>query len=180
MGGSHEMIGAFLVSGVLGLIVLACVVVIGLLLATLVFQAACALADVEAPNFFFSMLLVLLTAAICAPLNAGIVYVYAKTPMYLWASGWWSFIILSVIGFALCVAVSAALYTPILRISLKKGVLTGLFEQLIGLLLFGLLYGALCVVLAVAQIVINRTKPAPTAPKAALVRPVPAAAGFPS
>jgi hypothetical protein len=181
MGGSNEMIWTFLVSGtILGLFVLACTILISLLLATFVFQAACALADVETPGFFFSMLLVLLTGAVCVPLNWGVVYLYTRTLLYQWMSGWASFVLLSVIAFVLCVGVSAALYTPILRISLKKGVLTGLFEQLIGLLLFTLVYGAVLVILAVTQIVTNRNKPAPAPPKAVLVRPAPAAAGLPS
>ena len=174
MGGSNEVIWSFLLGGTaLGLFVLACTILIGLLLATFVFQAACALADVETPGFFLSMLLVLLTAAVCVPLNWGIVYLYARTPLYNWLSGWASFLFLFVIAFVLCVAVSAALYTPILRISLKKGALTGLFEQLIGLLLFTLVYGAVLVILAVTQIVTNRNKPAPAPPKAVLVRPAP-------
>ena len=49
--------------------------------------------------------------------------------------------------------IATVLYVPILHISVKKGVLTGMFEQLLGMLLFALLYGALLVILAVIQIV---------------------------
>jgi hypothetical protein len=178
MGGSHEMIWTFLMGGTaLGIFVLVCSIVIGVLLCTLVFQAACALADVETPNFLYSLLLVLLTLALCVPLVGGIVYLYKLTPLYNWLSGWVSFSFLALVGFALCVAVSSALYIPILRVSLKKGVLTGLFEQLLGLLLFTLLYGALCVILAVAQIVLQRNKPAPAPAKSAMVWPMVSAAG---
>src|SRR5262249_32651508 len=89
--------------------------------------------------------------AVCGPLIWGIVYLYKQTPLYQWASGWVSFTFLAVVGFLLCVAISSALYIPILRVGLKKGVLTGLFEQLLALLLGLLLFGAFSVVLAVVQ-----------------------------
>jgi hypothetical protein len=152
MGGGHDVIWEFLLGGhFLGYFVLGCCAVLGLLLGTLVFQAACALADVEAPNFLYSLLLVLLTVAVCGPLVWGIVYLYKQTPLYQRASGWVSFTFLAVVGFLLCVAISSALYIPLLRVGPKKGVLTGLFEQLLALLLGLLLFGAFSVILAVVQ-----------------------------
>jgi hypothetical protein len=152
MGGSQDAIWEFLLGGhALGYFVLGCCAAFGVLLCTLVFQAACALADVDAPNFLYSLVLVLLTLAVCGPLVWGIVYLYKQTPLYRWSSGWGSFTVLALVGFLLCVAVSSALYVPLLRVSLKKGLLTGLFEQLLTLLLGLLLFGAFSVILAVVQ-----------------------------
>jgi hypothetical protein len=155
--GSHEVIWQFLISGALGYIVFAFSIVVGVFLCTLVFVAACALADVEAPNLVVSLLIVLLTLAVCGPLVWGIVYVYKLTPLWDALSGSVSFTVLALIGFVLCVAVSSALYIPILRVSVKKGVLTGFFEQLLGLLLFMLIYGAVCVILALVQVGSSRS-----------------------
>jgi hypothetical protein len=161
--GNLEVTWTFFSGTVFGHLVFTALIIAGILLLTGVFQAACALADVSTPNFLYSLLLVLLTLALLVPLNAGIIYLYQRTALATLLDVWMSVVLLSVIGFVLCVAISAALYTPILRISLKKGLLTGLFEQLLGLLLFSLLYGALLVVLAVVQIKYKPALPSKTA-----------------
>lgn len=157
--GNFEATWTFFAGSLFGNLVFTALIIAGILLLTGVFQAACALADVPTPNFLYSLLLVLFTLALLVPLNAGIIYLYRQTALATALDAWMSVLLLSIIGFALCVAISAALYTPILRISLKKGLLTGLFGQLLGLLLFSLLYGALLVVLAVVQIKYKPTLP---------------------
>jgi hypothetical protein len=175
--GSHEVIWHFLVSGVLGYIVFGFSVIVGVFLCTLVFVAACALADVEPPNLLFCLLIVLLTLVVCGPLVWGIVYVYKQTPLWDALSGSVSFTVVAVVAFVLCVAISSALYIPILRVSVKKGVMTGFFDQLLGLLLFSLIYGVVCVILAFVQIG-NTKSSSRAAPEPLAARTV--AAGLPS
>jgi hypothetical protein len=142
----------FLIGNIYGNILLFFLIIGSILLLTVIFQAACSLANVEPPGFLYSLLLVLITLVFTVPLNAFLAYLVVGSVLHQWAGGAVVASFLFFIGFILCVLISSALYIVLLRISILKGFLTGLFEQLLALLAFSLLYGILFVILALIQI----------------------------
>jgi hypothetical protein len=146
------LVWVFLIGNVYGNILLFFLIVGSILLLTLIFQAACSLANVEPPGFLYSLLLVLLTLVFTVPLNGFLAYLVVGSVMHQWVGGAVVATFLFFIGFILCVLISSVLYILLLRISILKGFLTGLFEQLLALLAFSLLYGILLVIMALIQI----------------------------
>ena len=146
------IVWVFLTNNIYGNIVLFFVIIGSILLLTLIFQAACSLANVDPPGFLYSLLLVLLTLVFTVPLNAVFAYLFIGSQMQQWLGTAALATLLFFLGFIVCVLISSALYIVLLRISLLKGFLTGLYEQLLALLAFSLLYGILLVILALIQI----------------------------
>src|SRR4051794_30935301 len=133
--------GGVVVLGLLGL-------ALGLLVQTLVFRAAVALADVPDPGFFRSLLLVTLVAVVCAPPSVFI-------PHFLGVSGspeGEGFGPLPALGVALALllnwAVPALVYVPALTVPLRKGMLVAGLDLSLRALLAALLLGVALVVLA--------------------------------
>jgi hypothetical protein len=148
-----EIIWLFLTGSFLGYILLFFLIVGSFLLLTLIFQAACALANVEpSPSFLYSMLLVFLTLIFTVPLNGFLAYVLMTSLLREMLGAAVVIGFLFVIGFIFCVLICAVMYMLLLRISILKGFLTGLFEQLLALLAFSLLYAILLVILAIIQL----------------------------
>jgi hypothetical protein len=173
------VVWGFLMSGVPGYIVLFFLIVGSILLLTVIFQAACSLANVDPPNYLYSLLLVLLTLVVIVPINGLLAYLLFGSAAQETLGGALAATFLFFLGFIVCVLISSALYIVLLRISLLKGFLTGLFEQLLAVLAFGLLYGILCVILALVQIIFGpflptnaaRTPPAERAAAVAVAEP---------
>lgn len=152
----------FLSGTVSGNIVMFFVLIGSLLLLTVIFQAACSLANVEPPRFLYSLLIVLLTLACTMPLNGGFAYFLVRVQLNEWVGIGGVVVLDFLVGFIVCVAISTVLYIVLLRISLRKGFLTAIFEQLLALLAFTLLYGIFLVILAVIQIRYGLPTAAPT------------------
>jgi hypothetical protein len=146
------IIWQFLSGNIFGNILLFFVLIGSLLLLTVIFQAACSLANVEPPNFLKSLLIVLLTLACTVPLNGGFAYFLVRVQLNEWLGIGGVVALAFLVGFVVCVLISTVLYIVLLRISLRKGFLTAVFEQLLALLAFTLLYGIFLVILAAIQI----------------------------
>src|SRR5579872_4590084 len=97
----------FLTSGALGYIVLFFLIVGSILLLTVIFQAACSLANVDPPSFVYSLLLVLLTLAVLVPLNGLLAYLLfgsaARETLGSALAGTFLFFL----GFIVCVLISS-------------------------------------------------------------------------
>jgi hypothetical protein len=144
-----------LLAGFLGLLVLPA-------LATLLFLAGCALADVAAPRLPRAVLAAVLALVLCVPVGCALV---------VWFGGldgdptvWFG--PMRSLGFALALlsawALSALLYKVVLAAPLKKGLIIAGVELSLGALFSALLAGVVLVILAVVQIM---ARPAPP-PKA--------------
>lgn len=165
------IIWLFLSDSLLGNILLVVIAVGSVLLFTLIFQAACSLANVEPPGFLYSLLLVLVTLALTVPVNGVLAYLLAHSPLYELLGTAVVVAFQCFAGFIVCVLLSSILYVLALRISLTKGLLTGLYEQLLALLAFSLLYGTLFVILSLVQLRYGPLHP-PKAPPPVAVRTV--------
>jgi hypothetical protein len=150
---THGIVYVFLTENPIGWTLLAFLLVGSLLLLPVIFQAACSLANVEPPGYLYSLLLVLITLVFIVPFNGILAYLLLGPLFQEWLGISMVVAFLFVVGFIFCVVISSILYMVALRISIMKGFLTGLYEQLLALLAFALIYGILFVILSVLQIV---------------------------
>ena len=104
------VVWGFLTSGVPGYIVLFFVIVGSILLLTVIFRAACSLANVEPPNYLYSLLLVLLTLVILAPINGLLAYLLFGSSVHETIGSALAATFLFFLGFIVCVLISSAPY----------------------------------------------------------------------
>jgi hypothetical protein len=170
---THGIVYQFLSVNPIGWTLLAILAVGCLLLLPVIFQAACSLANVEPPGYLYSLLLVLITLVFTVPINGVLAYLLVGSMLRELLGTTLVVAFLFVVGFILCVAISSILYILALRISIVKGFLTGLYEQLLALLAFALIYGFLFVLLSVIQIIWpllgGKASLSPVAPRAVVV-----------
>ena len=133
---THGIVYLFLTENPIGWGLLALLALGSVLLLPLIFQAACSLANVDPPGYLFSLLLVLITLVFIVPFNGVLGYLLLGPLFQEWLGTSIVVAFLFIVGFIFCLVISSVLYIMALRISILKGVLTGLYEQLLALLAF--------------------------------------------
>jgi hypothetical protein len=125
---------------------------------TLLFQAGCALADVPERGYFRALPIYSVAVLVCLPLAAALVWLagsYDADP-----NDWFGNlrILAVIVSLPLIWLLSAAIYTLLLRASLRKGLLIAAIEMLLMVLLTALVTALVLVILAFVQI---STQPPP-------------------
>jgi hypothetical protein len=118
----------------------------------LLFQAGCALADINGPNFLRSLGMFLLTLVICVPL-VGSLWWLAGGSLHDSATWWGPWCLVALLGGAILAwFISALLYRLTVAASYRKGLMIAGTELVLGVLLTALISAVVLVVLAGVQI----------------------------
>jgi hypothetical protein len=118
----------------------------------LLFQAGCALADVNGPNFLRSLGLFVVTLVVCVPIIAGLWWLAGASPND--SATWWGPMCLAALvgGGILAWIVSGLIYMLTLAAPYRKGLVIAGTELILGVLLTALISAVVLVVLAGVQI----------------------------
>jgi hypothetical protein len=130
--------------------ILAVVLMLGV--GPLLFQAGCALADINGPNFLRSLGLFVLTLVVCVPLVGTLWWLAGGVPHD--SATWWGPLCLAALigGTVLAWIVSALIYMLTLSASYRKGLVIAGAEFVLGILLTALISAIVLVALAGVQV----------------------------